>query len=50
MDTLVINIQSSTENATKSIGKLISSLKKLQNEEIANLIKDGKVEDADIVD
>lgn len=32
MDTLVINIQSSTENATKSIGKLISSLKKLQNE------------------
>ena len=32
MDTLVINVQSSTENATKSIGKLISSLKKLQNE------------------
>lgn len=32
MDTLVINIQSSTENATKSIGKLITSLKKLQNE------------------
>lgn len=32
MDTLVINIQSSTDSATKSIGKLISSLKKLQNE------------------
>ena len=32
MDTLVINIQSSTDAATKSIGKLISSLKKLQDE------------------
>ena len=38
MDTLVINIQSSTENATKSIGKLISSLKQLQNE-LDNTIK-----------
>ena len=32
MDTLIINIQSSTDSATKSIGKLISSLKKLQSE------------------
>ena len=32
MDTLIINIQSSTDSATKSIGKLISSLKKLQTE------------------
>ena len=28
----------------------MDNLKQLQNEEIANLIKDGKVEDADIVD
>ena len=32
MDTLIINIQSSTDSATKSIGKLISSLKRLQDE------------------
>lgn len=31
MDTLIINIQSNTDSATKSIGKLISGLKKLQD-------------------
>ena len=32
MDTLVINIESSTNSATQSIGKLISSLKNLQTQ------------------
>lgn len=41
MDTLVINIQSSTDAATKSIGKLISSLKKLQDE-LGNTIGTSK--------
>ena len=41
MDTLVINIQSSTDSATKSIGKLISSLKKLQSE-LDNTISTSK--------
>ena len=41
MDTLVINIQSTTDSATQSIGKLISSLKKLQTE-LDNTISTSK--------